>query len=63
MPTWVSLLAAAVVGLAAGFEGWALWRIYRTQKVPTLLMGAVLLWLLGLGLSLTIALGEFGLLP
>ena len=63
VPTWPSLLAAVVIITAAGVEGWALRRIFKKQGGLTLLVGAVLLWLLGVGTFLLIVLGEFGLLP
>ncbi|OFW54218.1 MAG: hypothetical protein A2V75_05760 [Actinobacteria bacterium RBG_16_70_17] len=63
MPTWLSLSVAAVTAVASAVGGWALWRIHRRENGLTLLVGAVLLWLVGLEASLVITLGELGLLP
>jgi hypothetical protein len=52
-----------VTALASAFGGWALWRIRRQEAGLTPLIGAVLLWLVGLEASLVIVLGEFGWLP
>jgi hypothetical protein len=63
VPTWLSLLVALVIITASGVEGWALGRIFKKQGGLTLFVGAVLVWLLGVGMFLLIVLGEFGLLP